>query len=297
MSKSRNWCFTINNWTEEDLARCKSVGQAENVKYMIVGKERAKSGTMHLQGYVKFKSPRALAGIKKLLGDKTHLESQKGTDSQARNYCTKENDYWESCEFEANRPGRRNDLTRIKKLMLEGNKGLSEIVQEEEIQNFQSLRFAEGLAKYQKNTNLREDLEVTWIYGPTGTGKTYTAFKWFEGDCWISAKNLRWWEGYHGQENILIDDFRKDFCTYHELLRILDIYPYQVEFKGGSTPLKAKRIIITSCYHPIDVYETRKDIEQLLRRITDIYHSKTWESDKDIVRKMRNTGTGTEVGG
>ena len=38
--------------------------------------------------------------------------------------------------------------------------------------------------------------------------------------------NYKWWEGYDGHEVVLLDDIRKDFCKFHELLTLLDIYPY-----------------------------------------------------------------------
>ena len=89
---------------------------------------------------------------------------------------------------------------------------------------------------------------------------------------WESGRNLKWWEGYDAHPNVLIDDFRKDFCTFHELLRILDRYPYRIEVKGTSRQLLAKRIIITCPYHPEIIYDTREDIGQLLRRITKIVY-------------------------
>lgn len=81
---------------------------------------------------------------------------------------------------------------------------------------------------------------------------------------------MKWWEGYWGQSAALIDDFRADFCTYHELLRILDVYPLRLEVKGSSVPSRLTKIYITSPFHPEDVYKTREDIGQLLRRITEI---------------------------
>jgi len=88
---------------------------------------------------------------------------------------------------------------------------------------------------------------------------------------WISGKNLKWWEGYDKHEDVIFDDFRNDFCTFHELLRILDRYPYKIECKGGSRELLAKRIFITCPFSPHDAYPSScEDIQQLIRRITKI---------------------------
>ena len=90
-------------------------------------------------------------------------------------------------------------------------------------------------------------------------------------DFWISGETLQWWQGYNGQTDVIIDDFRGDMCRMHTLLRYLDRYPVQVPIKGSSCWLRATRIIITSCFKPDNVYlKERERIEQLLRRITEV---------------------------
>lgn len=71
---------------------------------------------------------------------------------------------------------------------------------------------------------------------------------------------------------MIIDDYRADFCKFSELLRLLDRYPYQIQIKGGTRNLLAKRIFITSPKCPLDIWENRTEEElgQLTRRITKI---------------------------
>lgn len=136
--------------------------------------------------------------------------------------------------------------------------------------NFQQIRIFE-LARVAYTPKRYFKPEVIWVWGPTGSGKTRQVVE-NETDLWISGKNLKWWQGYENQEATLFDDFRADFCTFHELLRILDRYPYTVEVKGGHRELNSKRMYITSCYPPGEVYRTREDIEQLMRRCTEVRH-------------------------
>jgi len=69
----------------------------------------------------------------------------------------------------------------------------------------------------------------------------------------------------------LFDDFRGDFCTFHYLLRVLDRYPMRVEVKGSSREFNSKRIYITSCYPPTEIYnKSDEDVKQLIRRIDEI---------------------------
>ena len=113
---------------------------------------------------------------------------------------------------------------------------------------------------------------VTWIYGPTGTGKTRSViFK--EPDLWVSGFNLNWFDGYIGQPAVLFDDFRGSFCSFQTLLRLTDRYVFPVPVKGGFVDWAPLRIYITSCLHPKDAYPNCDEkVDQLLRRIDTILH-------------------------
>ncbi len=60
--------------------------------YAIVGKEKATTGTLHLQGFVHFKTKKYLKALKKMIGNTAHLEIAKGSDVQNKVYCEKEGD-------------------------------------------------------------------------------------------------------------------------------------------------------------------------------------------------------------
>uniref|UniRef100_UPI004048ADC4 RNA helicase domain-containing protein n=1 Tax=Polynucleobacter sp. TaxID=2029855 RepID=UPI004048ADC4 len=81
----------------------------------------------------------------------------------------------------------------------------------------------------------------------------------------------KWWDGYDGESDIIIDDYRRDFCTFADLLRLLDRYPLQVEVKGGTINFNAKRIFITTPKSIENTWEgrTAEDIDQLKRRVTE----------------------------
>lgn len=257
--KSRGWCFTLNNPS----------GGAELYKsidclYIVIGDETGESGTHHHQGYIYFKNARAFDGIKKILPAGAHIEAANGNAAQNRTYCTKEKILLEIGECPAQ--GKRKDIETVRSMIQEGC-SMRAIV--DSVNSFQAIRGAELLLKYQEAA--RDWVpEVYWFWGPTGTGKTRTAFD-LCAEPWVSGRNLKWWEGYDAHTDVIIDDFRGDFCTFHELLRILDRYPYRVEVKGGSRQLLAKRIFITCPVGPQAAYPgCGEKINQLLRRITEI---------------------------
>lgn len=90
MSRSRGWCFTINNDTYEDLDEVLNLDD----DYLVFGFETGEEGTSHIQGYVFFKNARTMVSLKKKL-TRAHLESAKGTPQQNYDYCVKDGDYYE----------------------------------------------------------------------------------------------------------------------------------------------------------------------------------------------------------
>jgi len=255
---SHYWCFTLNNYTDPEVDQIMNL----NCNYLIFGKEVGENGTKHLQGYVEFPMKKKLPTVKKLM-PRAHLENRKGNAMEAAEYCRKDGDIFEKGEISNPESGKRTDLALVKEAILDG-KGMKDVVCM--TNSFQAIRFAETLLKYVEK---KRDwpVNVRWYYGPTGSGKTRRAMAEAK-DPYVSGKNLKWWEGYDAHEDVIIDDFRADFCTFHELLRILDRYEYRVEIKGGSRQLLARNIWITSCHPPDGVYSVREDIGQLLRRIS-----------------------------
>ena len=85
MSRTRNWVFTINNFSDVEQEACQKL----ECSYIVVGTEVGASGTPHLQGYVEFANAKTMTAVKKLLGGRAHLEPRKGTPLQASDYCKK----------------------------------------------------------------------------------------------------------------------------------------------------------------------------------------------------------------
>lgn len=267
-TRCRNWCFTLNNWTEDEELFLTTPNK--QIRYIIFGQEKGeKEETPHLQGFVIFHNQKEFHQVKKFFGDRYHIEKTRGTVEQNIAYCSKDEEFFENGDKPQGK-GHRTDIEEVKKQVSEGVR-LDIIVNN--ATSYQSARHAELLMKYKQPNFNRPPPKVFWFWGGTGTGKTRTALE-LAGteDTWISGRDMKWWEGYYGQKKVIIDDFRGDFCKFHELLRILDRYPYRAEVKGGSVWVEFEEIYITTPLPPDETYKskTTEDIGQLLRRITEV---------------------------
>lgn len=263
MAVSKTWVFTLNNYTDEDFESCKTWSYTR----IIVGKEVGESGTPHLQGTVVFDGAKRMSALKKLL-PKAHWEICRDIDA-SWTYCKKDGNFWEN---DLRRQGERTDIKKAKEMFRAGASVHSIAL---EVDSYQAARMGELLIRTAPFRSVAIHREILWYYGATGTGKSATARELFP-DLYLKD-SYKWWDGYNGEDTVLIDDMRGDFCKFHELLRLLDRYTYRGEIKGGSIPITAIRFVITSPFRPEDLYRGRtdEDIAQLVRRITEIREFRT----------------------
>lgn len=281
--RSRDWCININNYTEEELIIMDDMSTIAT--YLVYGKEIAPTtGTPHVHLYVYFPNAKTFERMKKFF-PRARIEKTAGNTFQASMYCKKgeqSHEEWEKYGVEGenfgknadfkeygelpDKQGKRTDLDNVRQVLSDTGR-MSEVVAV--AKSNQSVRMAQEILKYHEKKRDWKP-QVMWFYGATGTGKSKTAYEILGDDCYTTMDTGKWWEGYDAHESVHIEDMRRDFLKFHQLLKLLDRYPYRIECKGGSRQFLAKRIIITSCYSPYEMFETREDIQQLIRRIDEI---------------------------
>ena len=276
MSRSRDWIVVCNNYTEDHINRFKSfLGGGDKAVY---GLEVGESGTPHIQGAIRLEHRISFKALsKKLIG--FHLELMKGTPIQAFSYClkgtseTKEGwtyditgpnyNGWHYGKFPVSQ-GKRTDNERMKECS-----NMREAVQV--AKNYQNIQFFKCFLEFSESPR-KWKTEVYWYWGETGTGKSWLARK-LAPNAYIKSTPNKWWNGYDGHEDVILNDYRHSWFIFSELLNLLDEYEHQVETKGGMRQFKPKRIFITTPERPVNTWfdHTGEDIKQLLRRLKGIY--------------------------
>lgn len=99
--RSRGWCWTLNNYSEEEYENIKIALHTNTVEKWIIGKEVGNSNTPHLQGYIYFKNGRTFERMKDLI-NKAHWEAAKGKPEDNYKYCSKDGNF-ESEGFNKNK--------------------------------------------------------------------------------------------------------------------------------------------------------------------------------------------------
>lgn len=270
-SEARRWVFTCNNPTAQDIEKLGSI----DVQYIVYQRERGASGTEHLQGLLCFAGKQRLSGLRKRLGP-FHFEVMRGSLEQAEAYCTKEDtrvgDIGTSVYRRGSKPsgqGNRSDLDAIAVVIQSGasERAIFDNDPGAYIKWSSGIRRARELFQVKRTWKT----EVYWCFGGTGTGKSRWCQEQAPDAYWKTAGDY-WWCGYSGDADVIIDDYRCDFCKFSELLRLTDRFPLKVNIKGGSVQFVAKRLYISSPLPPVEMWEKRseEDIQQLVRRLSRV---------------------------
>jgi len=272
--RNRRFVLTVNNYNDGDIECFRTFVSRPGRKYCCFQRERGSNGTDHLQGYVVF-GDKVARSVVASIWPRAHIEVARGTEDQCVAYCSKVDDTSVPGTFEefgqrGVGQGARTDVHSFVKAIADGKSG-RDLLEE----------FPEEFLRYNGGCNImriyakRRDFktQVYWLWGGTGTGKSRWANFQYPEAYWKSPVH-KWWDGYdpRSHDAIIIDDFRRDFATFAELLRMLDRYPYSVECKGGTIEFSARVVVITTQFPPEITWhgQSGENIGQLSRRIENV---------------------------
>lgn len=268
MSSAFRYCFTLNNYTEDEYSALRDNIQT-HCRYGIIGKEIGESGTPHLQGYIIFLKRCSFTTAKDRLNPRCHVEVSNGSPRQNRDYCSKDGNSWEHGECPSTSASRghnstvsRDQLGREWQSAFEsGREGMVRFSNERPgtfwFSRHVLLRNSLGSA----TAVHRPNINVKWFYGAPGTGKSRKAHEELP-LAYIKDPRTKWWNGYLLEKDVIIDDFGPGGIDINHLLRWFDRYKCYVEVKGDMVPLCAVNFIVTSNFHPRSVFNVIYHVNQ-----------------------------------
>lgn len=280
LSKStlRTHLFTVTNWNVqklqlEKIAGCDYLGGIQEISPEGKGGEN-KDGK-HWQQFVHFARAIIWRTAKQRIGPNCHILHSRGSLLKNEDYCTlgkkrnpPDTTGIPGSEYrQGERPaqGHRTDLDTAGELAKAGNL--------RDINLSTYIRFHRGLQAVMElhRDPYEGERKVYWVWGAAGVGKSrWARERAGQGAYWQKVKG-GWFQGYRGQETVVIDDIDHETLDVRTLLGITDRYPMTVALKGSHQPWMAKTIIFTSVFKPEQIVGTDRAPE-LLRRINELIH-------------------------
>lgn len=178
----------------------------------------------------------------------------------------------------ATKPGTRTDLAGFKKSILDGKRDM-ELFEEHTSQFLRYFKGVQAIRMAQPGTiRVRPDLVV--CIGRPGVGKTTFIIEQIKDSVSDThfQSDSQWWDGYTGQSNIVLDDFR-GWIPLHTFLKLIDVVPIRLPIKGSFTPwFTAKKVFISSNFLPTDWWKdmAQEQLSAITRRISQIHY---WDED------------------
>lgn len=266
MSRSARWIFVMNNpgeWTP--------TWDPEQMDYMIYELETASTGTVHWQGYVRFKGRKRQSDVKRLLGNNgLHLEVARGTEGENRTYCSKEGSQHEFGTFDerAGTQGRRTDIEGAAEAIKQGQT----MRQVAMTHSAAFIKFNKGLQAFAEimlgEPPVTRDVHLLILWGPTGVGKSHRALTTWP-DAYVVKASKNMWDMYNGQETVILEEFNDQVVCLEDFNSWADKWKLQLPCRYNNKWARWTTLVITSNYDPMDWWRFHQNVETARRRMRE----------------------------
>lgn len=272
--RARSWCFTHNNYEEDDERRYSELDCA----HIVYGREVGAEGTRHLQGYIRFASAKTGRRVIVLLPG-CHLSVARDIAASIE-YCKKDGDVYERGTTVVPAEARVRGSSRGGAATAQRWEDAYAAAREGRIEDIPAeirFKYSQAIDKIRLK-QLSDDcpdsiavLDNHWLWGPTGTGKSTLARAENPG-AYFKMRN-KWWDGYQYEPVVIIDDldptheqwiqaFLKDWADHHK---------FRCEIKGTAAVIRPTRIVVTSQYRIRDIFKDPESVAALERRFQERY--------------------------
>lgn len=293
-TQSRKWALVINNPLEAGLdhAAIREILYRFSPAYFCMADEIATTGTYHTHIFLFSPSPMRFSTVKNRFST-AHIEKAYGSAKANRAYILKEGHWADSDKAETSVSGtfeewgdlpaeKEEEAPEMFKLIqdLRAGKSVMEIIEDNpklafRIREIETLRQAILEEKYSAENRA---LEVTYLYGASGTGKTRGIFEKHDRKsiCRITdygGRNGVRFDAYHCQDVLVLEEFHSQI-PISAMLNYLDIYPLTLPARYTDRIACYTKVYITS---NIPLEEQYRDIQR--------YQMETWRA---FLRRVQN---------
>lgn len=294
--QSRKWQLTINNPVEKELNHDsikQILAQIKPVCYYCMSDEVGTAHHTHI--YIYCNSPVRFSTLKKKFPS-AHIELARGTSEQNRDYVFKEGKWLNNKKRETNildtheewgempieRQGARNDLADLYDLIKHGATDFE--ILDENPEFFNQIDRMEKVRQtiyqdYYKNQFRK--LEVTYIWGDTGAGKTRSVMEQYGyANVYRITNYSHPFDLYKRQDVIIFEEFRSSL-PLADMLNYLDGYPLSLPCRYSDRVACYTKVFIISNIDLRWQYDTlqrqeKESWQAFLRRIhyVKVFHNK-----------------------
>lgn len=293
-TQARKWALVINNPLEAGLdhAAIREILHRFAPSYFCMADEIATTGTYHTHIFLLAPSPIRFSTIKNRFPT-AHIEKAYGSAKANRAYILKEGHWADTDKAETSVSGtfeewgdlpaeKEEEAPEMFKLIqdLRAGKSVMEIIEDNpklafRIREIETLRQAILEEKYSAENRA---LEVTYLYGASGTGKTRGIFEKHDRKsiCRITdygGRNGVRFDAYHCQDVLVLEEFHSQI-PISAMLNYLDIYPLTLPARYTDRIACYTKVYITS---NIPLEEQYRDIQR--------YQMETWRA---FLRRVQN---------
>lgn len=322
-SQSRKYQITINNPKDKELEHGEITSRLLSLKSLIYfclsdeigGKEH----TYHTHIFCVFENPKLFSTIKNKFPE-AHIETARGSCSANRDYVFKQGK-WKDTEKESTSiPGTqmeygelpeeracpKPELALLYELIKEG-KSNAEILEEypEYMFDITHIDRCRLILRQEEFKNTWRNLEVIYIYGKTGTGKSrFVMEKYGYENVFRVTDYVHPFDTYNGEDVLMMEEFNSAI-RMQDLLNYLDGYPLKLPARYSDKIACFTKVYFTTNLPLNDQYpNVKQDTPQVwaafLRRINKVIWFKsetevfTYDSMDEYNNRDRVTGFKTE---
>lgn len=293
-TRSRKYLLTINNPIEHNFAHetIKDVLIKSKPIYFCLCDEKGK--TYHTHIFVCYENAVYFSTMKKRFPT-ARIDTVRGSSLENRDYIRKEGKYLDSDKKDTNMPETFEEWGEIPQDKATKNETVSEQVLEMVKNGCSNVEIINAFPSYCTKVNQidtlrqtilsdkfsKEDriLNVTYIFGDTGSGKTRFVMNSFDYTDIYKVSNYEHpFDSYNGQKVLLLDEFRSGF-PISDLLQYLDRYPCRLPARYTDKVACYTEVYIISNEDLSEQYKTiqiekPESFKALLRRIDKVLHFK-----------------------